>query len=167
MIEVVKGSTYYLEMFITNQIGDPVTGLTITYKIYYSATNVLLEEGTLDEIGNGVYQKSVVFNNLGQHRVIYTTPTNYTDEIESIMVIEEKAKEGTLLRVLGLSQENYRLFDTVYVTIGVRQCLTSGKIRIYQNADDCNNDINPIAEYQITASYNANGLMTSYKVVKL
>jgi len=66
-------------------------------------------------------------------------------------------------RALGLAQENYRLFNLAY---DAEKNLTSGIIKIYSSAADCNNDVNPTATYQITATYDGDNKMTSYKVVK-
>lgn len=70
---------------------------------------------------------------------------------------------GTINRILGLAQENYRLFDISYDT-GSR--LISLTIKIYPTANDCDNDTNAIAEYHLTASYQ-NGDLSDYKVTKI
>lgn len=158
-IEIDVNSTYYLELFVTDTNGNPVTGLSVTYSIYKSIDNTLISNGALTEIGNGVYQKSYIFNTIGQYRVIYTTPTNYTDEIETIMVRPKVATEDVLLRILGLSQENYRIFNPVYDSY---KNMTSATIKIYSNATDCDNDVSPLATYEVTATY-IKELMKTYK----
>lgn len=70
---------------------------------------------------------------------------------------------NSLERVRGLNQENYKLFDVTYNNDGN---LISGKIRIYKNKSDCNNDTNHISEYIINDVYNGNGTLQSYKVVR-
>ena len=65
-------------------------------------------------------------------------------------------------RLLGLSQENFRIFNPVYDSFGN---LLSSTIKIYLSKLDCDNNINPIAVYNQTATFNKN-LMTGYKVVK-
>ena len=64
--------------------------------------------------------------------------------------------------ILGLSQENYRIFSPLYNSSGL---LTSGTIRTYQTATDCNNNTNVLASYTITATYSGTNMLT-YKVVK-
>jgi hypothetical protein len=66
-------------------------------------------------------------------------------------------------KTIGLNQENYRFFDTVYDS---NNNLVSGTIKIYDDASDCNNNVNPIATYNITSTYNANGTLKEYKVVE-
>jgi len=84
-------------------------------------------------------------------------------------VQEIKAKTDTIQwndikRILGLTQENFRLKNLTY---DANKSLTSATIRVYANADDANNDQNPIAEYQISATYDSEGKCTSYLVTKV
>lgn len=155
---------YYLEIFVTDSHGDPVTGLTISYQIYKSLDNSLIDSGSMIEIGNGIYQKAYTFTAKGQYRIIYITPYDYTNEIEGIMVIDKVATQIDLSRILGLVQENFRIFDPVYDTKGN---MTNATVKIYPNAIDCENDTNEIAEYEVTSVFNAQGLMTAYKSKKI
>ncbi len=93
-------------------------------------------------------------------------PDQYKADVSAIQAALNEhriAVEEPLRRILGLVQENFRLCDLVY-TNGQ---LTAGKIKIYANASDCQNDTNPIAEYQINAQYDAQGNLISYMVTKL
>jgi len=65
--------------------------------------------------------------------------------------------------ILGLVQSNFRLSDHVYDS-GNR--LTSVLIKIYYNKDDCNNDVNAFATYTMNSTYDVDGLLVDYKVVK-
>lgn len=66
-------------------------------------------------------------------------------------------------RVLGLTQENFRIKDHVYDS---GNNLQSATINIYNNSSDCENDTNPLAEYSMTALYDGGGRLISYKVIK-
>ena len=66
-------------------------------------------------------------------------------------------------RIAGLCQENYRIINPSY---DASNNLISGTIKIYPSASDVDTDTNAIAQYTITASYNASGNMTGYKVKK-
>ena len=66
-------------------------------------------------------------------------------------------------RSVGLMQENFKLYDTVYDG----EKLIAGKIRIYPSAQDVENDTNPIATYQIDVTYNPDSTCSVYKVKKL
>lgn len=167
-MKIYKGNLYYLELFVTDQNGDPVTGLTTSYTIYKSSDNSLVGSGSLTDVGNGVYQKSYTFNTIGQFRVVYTSPTTYTDEIETILVVDTQVLATAKLdRILGLCQENYRIINPVYNKYGD---LTEGLIKIYANANDVDTDTNPIAIYQIDTTYGAGKEarhVTGYKVKKI
>ena len=152
MAEITKGTTYYLESLVTDQQGDGVTGLTVTYKVIRCSDNTLLDSGTLTDVGDGAYQGSYFFDNVGQFRVLYFTPTSYLDAIETVNVTNcsNVAISEKIDRILGLSQENYRLFATEWDRA---QEMTRGRLRIYPTADDVKNDTNHIAEYEIEAVY--------------
>ena len=161
--KIEKNTTYYLEILVTDKKGDPVTGLSLTYGIYKSLDNSLVTSGSLTDVGNGMYQASYSFDTVGQYRVLYTTPQTYSNEVETILVIEAVAKQLELLRALGLAQENHRIFSPVYAYIAGQYCMTSGTVKIYGSATDCDNDTNPIATYQVTATFDTKARMTSYK----
>lgn len=72
----------------------------------------------------------------------------------------------TLLRVLGLLQENQYLDRTVYTTYNGQKLLLSGRIRIYSDAGYVGTDNNVIASYRITTTW-SNDEMSSYKVERL
>lgn len=71
--------------------------------------------------------------------------------------------DDRFIRLLGLNQENYRIFDPVY---NDSNSLLSATIKIYSSASDCENDINVISSYALTATYDGDNNMSTYKVVK-
>ena len=171
-VKITQNSTFYLELFVTGSNGKGVSGLNTTYKIYQSSNDSLIDSGNLTEVGGGIYKKGYTFSNLGQFRIVYYTPSGYEDKVLTIKVVEETADDfseihAKLNRILGLSQENYRILNPTYIYIGGAAHMTSGIIRIYPSASDCDNDTNHIAEYQITAVYDNEGKTTSYKVTKI
>lgn len=166
-MKILQNSTYYLEVLVTDASGNPVSGLTVSYAIYNSNTNLLVTSGSLIDIGNGIYQKAILFNTIGQFRVEYTTPANYTDEIETILVVADqltdiKTETDKIKYILGLVHENMVMTNQVY---DVDSNLVSATIKLYNSASDANAQVNEFATYSITASYTA-GLVTHYKVVK-
>lgn len=66
-------------------------------------------------------------------------------------------------RILGMMQENYRLFNVVY-TSGQ---LTSATIRLYPTAADVATDTNHFEEYLMTAAYNISDQIVDYQVVRV
>jgi len=73
---------------------------------------------------------------------------------------------GDLARTLGLTQENYCLDNTVYANYKGAKLLTSGRLRIYSNAEFVGTDSDVLATYQLTSTWSGDEL-TSYKVTKL
>jgi hypothetical protein len=70
-------------------------------------------------------------------------------------------------RIGGLCQENYRIFNPTYVNKSGTPCMTSATIKIYGSASDCENNVNPIAEYAVTATFDSQAKMQTYKVKKV
>jgi len=165
MTEIIKDTQYYLELFVTDSNGEPVTGLTVSYVLYKCSDNSTVSSGSLTDVGNGVYQSNYTFSTLGQYRVIYNTPSGYTDEIETINVVEQAAQSSALERILGLCQENYRIFNQQY---NRDMNLIGATIRIYANASDVDTNTNPIAEYEMTAQFQARTpKMQDYRVKRI
>ena len=168
--QVVKDSTVYLETLITGTDGSGVTGLSVGYSIYQCSDNSLVTSGTLTDKGNGVYQASTSFSNLGQYRILYTTPAG--NGIETMLVVNQPAEQATLndygdilKRILGLSHENFRIFDPEFDR---NHNLVGGLIKIYDSAVDCENDTNAIAEYEMDARYILkNNRVSTYKMKRI
>lgn len=66
-------------------------------------------------------------------------------------------------RVLGLNQENYRITDQTYNSDNK---LTGATIKLYGNKTDALNDENETDTYSLVATYNGQGLLVDYQVVK-
>jgi len=171
MKKIIQGTTHYLEVVLTDKNGDFVTvldtGESITYEVRKSSDNSLFASGSLSLVGN-IFKDSVLFDTLGQYRVLYTTPDKYENGLEQIEVVEEITDDLSgittrLNRLLGLGMENYRIFNPSYDN---RNNMKSGTIKIYPSASDVDADTNAIAEYEITATYSG-VRMTSYKMKKV
>ena len=160
----IINTLYYLELFITDIDGNPKTGLLASYSIYKSSDDSLVISGSLTDKGNGIYKNSYTFTELGQYYIIYSAPDGYTDEVEDINVIQEYAKEMDLLRVLGLSDENKKILNTVHDVDGN---LTSALVKIYPSATDFENDTNVLATYEFNATYNTTGLMQTMGIKRI
>ena len=79
--------------------------------------------------------------------------------------IADYTVDGTAARAIttirGLVHENFIMKDQVYDT---NDRLISATVRIFANATDCTNDVNPIDEYTISSSYGASGVFRTVKV---
>ena len=157
----IQGQPYILQVQLLEDSKVFVTGQIITYSVVRSSDNFIVASGTMTELSN-VYVATVTLADLGQHRVFYTTPAGYENGAECLIVTIDI--NAYLKRILGLSQENYRLTDQVYNVDG---CLLSATITTYPTAPDTYAETNPIAVYEITAVYDVDAHLIDYKVVKI
>lgn len=72
----------------------------------------------------------------------------------------------SVFKMLGLSQENYYLDQTVYTTYNSVKLMTSGRLRTYTNPASVGTVNDILATYTITAVWN-NDELQNYKVVKV
>ena len=156
---------------------NPVTGLVqgdFTIQLYNPDGNNVanIPAGILviiTELANGFYRVAFTPDTLGAWNLIIIHNIYFSEGLGedyyclySVGISQEL--ENIIKRVLGLSQENYRIFNTSY---DARNNLLSGLIKIYSTASDVDTDTNPIAQYQINAVFNRKNRMTSYKVKKI
>jgi len=167
MYKINKNQTLKLEFAVLDNNGKLTTEspVSVDYSIVNSLTLVEVFSGTM-EVEGDIFIANVSFDTVGQYLVTFTTPSENEDVIETIIVEEENAKENTILRALGLMQENFRIFNPTYISRNGEQCQTGGTIKIYANASDCNNDLNAIATYTLTATFDNLARMLTYKMVK-
>lgn len=74
-----------------------------------------------------------------------------------------KIETDKIKNILGLVQSDFRILNPVY---DANHNLSSATIKIYTNKSNTENDVDPIAEYTMSASYNAKNEMINYKVIK-
>jgi len=70
---------------------------------------------------------------------------------------------ASVARLLGLSQENYRIVGQAYDS---NNKLTSASIRLFASKVDTDANTNPIAIYSVDATYDVQGLLVDYKVTR-
>ena len=95
--------------------------------------------------------------------IITGVQTQLTEDFSAIPVNVEAQLDLILKKIVGLAQSNFRYMNQVYNSKGN---LISGKIKIYNNKEDCNNDANPISTYTLNATYDANNKLINYQVVE-
>ena len=83
-------------------------------------------------------------------------------------VREDHFTEGTfgeaVSKILGLSQQNIRMFDQLYDDANN---LLSCSMKIYKNANDVDSDSDPLATYRMEASYDEARRVVSYKLKEI
>jgi hypothetical protein len=161
------------------EAGTPKTGLSPVIDIWRVSDNfkVVTSQG-MSEVGGGFYKYDFTGYDASldyairvdggatlpiMERYAYAGNEGFHDDITDIQ--DKLATIDDLIRrILGLSQENYRLFNTTYDLTGEK--LTGCTIKTYGSKADCDNDISPIATYTMTAEYGMNFQLSSYKVVR-
>lgn len=172
MVTYIKQNTsHFLIVVLLDNKGDFKSGETIAYEVRKSSDNSLTTSGTLTNVGD-IYTDTINISVLGEYYVLYFTPSKIENGLETLIVQKSDINDiqdsldllaTKLIKVLGLSQSNYRLTDLIYDLNG---CLTSSTISIYNNASATNLQINPIATYSVVAVYNVNGEVIDYKVTE-
>ena len=111
--------------------------------------------------GSGVttQDKQDIINGVWDERTVGHSPPDSFGEIV-------ERTESRVKRVAGLSQENFRLCNQVYQTINGRECLTHARVKIYEDAEDLENDV-PFGEYLTESGYDSKGNCISYVVKRL
>lgn len=70
---------------------------------------------------------------------------------------------SSLKNILGLNESIFRLSNHVY---DLENRLTSVSIKVYNNENDRDDDINEFASYNMDSSYNSDGILTNYRITK-
>jgi len=168
----------YIISFFTES-GVPKTGLSPTIDVWQVDNNAhLVVAQAMSEVGGGFYKYDYsAYDALLEYaircdgsavlptgeRYAYAGNEGFHDDIKGIQDTLTSI-DALVKRILGLSQENYRLFETVYDATG--QKLIGCTIKIYGSKADCDNDVNPTATYTMEAVYGMNFQLSSYKVSK-
>ena len=72
--------------------------------------------------------------------------------------------QTALLRLLGLSQENFRMDGHVY---NLRGELVSARVTTYNSSSDTLTATSPLAQYDIAASYDGQGRLLLYTMTRM
>lgn len=163
---IKKNIINYDNFEVLDEDNNAITGLItgdFTIKLYNPSGTEISSSVTVSiiELENGLYRVSFTPNVTGNWLlVIYHStyfPYGKANDYECVDALFDD-----LQLILGLVQHNFRIFSPTYD--GER--LTSATIKIYPTASDVDSDTNVIATYSLTASYNASGLISAYKMVK-
>jgi len=157
---------------VTDSYHTAVTGLTLgsfDVKIYNASGTDQFStvSPNLQELGDGNYRLKFTPDIKGMWSVIVKHTSYFPfGKGNDIMVNDYDMNDvgDSLKRILGLTQENYYVYDTVY---DVDLNMTSSKIRIYEDGATIGGTTDIIAEYNVTATYGSNGRMDTYSVEKV
>ena len=90
-------------------------------------------------------------------------PWGKTDDIQ-VFKNDLDSIGDMVVRILGLSQENYFLDNLVF---NANSLMTNGRIRTYTHSTSVGTNSDILSTYDITASYDPDGKMESYSVMKI
>lgn len=178
--QVEAGGGYYLYDYTT----DFVTYDYVWYAQYTGVSSVdsAYVFGQTDEIAQadsvpGVAQETTVTTGIGDIK-----GTGFAKDTDSLVNLAHTsaltdmakdstvAKEATLsaigvlvLRILGLTQENQYIDNTIF---DADNHMLTARIRTYTDAASVGTGVNVLATYNVTATYDVDGNMSSFKVVK-
>ena len=175
MINIENNKEFEDEFVVVDEDDNPVTGLipgNFTVLLYNPSGDEVSASisVTISEIENGIYKLLFTPNALGNWELIISNSTYFPwgkyGHYKSVKATNDKMFDY-LERIIGLCQENFRIFNPEYNRAGD---LTQGTIKIYENANDVDNNTNPIATYQVITSYGKgkyNRNAVGYKVKKI
>jgi len=143
---------------------DGMETILVEYNEYDDIYNIKLTgEGTESKAGTIIDKVDAIDTELGG-LALEDTSQDILIAISEIPVGGLTVEQDAILRrIVGLGQENFRIFSPIYNTNGD---MTFATIKIYPTAGDCTADTNITAIYELTAVYDTNNRMTSYKVIK-
>ena len=163
--EVVKEQFTVLDM--GNSLVDSIPTTEFSAHLYdpddneiYNGSNV-----SFTELSDGHYCASFTPNKVGNWMLVVYHSTYFSwGKSDSIQVFNNDfdSISTVLTRILGLTQENYLVDNTIYDTEGN---MTSSRIRIYDDSVSVGSGSNIMATYSVSASYIGNQ-MDKYSVTK-
>lgn len=145
--------------------GIPATGLSATIRIIDVADNSpVVTDIAMLEVGNGFYKYAFSTYDAEKDYAIRCDGSNVLNGNDRYTYGGNEMFDNVLNNILGLSQQNYRIFSPVY---DGNNNMTSCTVKIYPTAADTNNDTNELNEYTMTATFNGDSEMLTYKVVQV
>ncbi len=126
----------------------------------------VVRAGKLDNLDGTVSSRASESNaTSNKNEVIAEVDANETkiDLIATDLTAHRAAVETKIIKILGLTQNNFRFTDQIYDSNG---SMTSGTITIYPTAADTTNQTNAFTSYSIVAVFSASDLLTDYKVTE-
>jgi len=172
-MQTVKIGNEVIEDFaVTDSYHNPVTGLNIgnfDLKIYngVGTDRTSTVGASLQELDNGNYRLLFTPDSKGIWGVILKNTLYFPyGKGTSVNIIDYDIQDvGDMLkRILGLTQENYYVYDTSF---DANDNMTNSKIRIYSDGTSVGTTNNIIANYNVSASYDTDGNLETYSVEKV
>ena len=154
-----------LVAYFTNT-GVPAIGLSPVISIWGIDGTVYATNSGMTEIAGGFYKFDFTGYDFTEDYVMRAYESSLPVGEQYVIATNEndsQNSQGVMKQILGLTQGNFIMSGQTYDDNG--RLLTS-EMYTYENASDTNSDINRLHEYSITAAYDDNGNLISYKVVE-
>lgn len=177
MIKKGVERTLMFKMVDNTDFATPKTGLSVTCEISKNGGAFTGTTNSATEIGNGWYKVALTDDEMDADEIVLKSTAASAAQSDRLILTEDNSNKdiydrlGTpsgasvsddIKRILGLSQENYYIDNVVFES----SRLKSARLRIYSNGSNVGTDNDVIATYNVTATYDANGNIETYKVVK-
>jgi hypothetical protein len=181
-IEAVQDQSRVITLLLQDTNGDPLTGVAPSDvdPIYLrkeggSLNSKSISSSEWSEVdatnAPGWYELTLSASNLdtlGELLVVIPANGNISLAQKGFTVRVVKFHFDSLkditTRILGLTQENVRITNHNYDS---NNNLIGSTLKIYPTKSDTSNQTNPIAEYEMTASYDSKNRLTDYRMVKV
>lgn len=164
------GNEAFEDFVIINEIGDLMTGIDSTAFTSFLFDPDGLERTNLINItplSNGHYRISFIPDKRGFWTISIFHKRYFPFGKSGSLKISNNTIDDIYLiseRILGLNQENFFIDNPQY---DENFNLTFSRVRTYKNKNDVGTNSNILAEYEMTAEYDENGMMSEYKMVKI
>lgn len=133
----IVGNSVYLEMYVIDENNNPKIDLNIEYKVYKCDTGTLINQGYLNNIGEGFYSKDIIFSEVGQYRVLYTPDQNFPKQAETIVI------ESDIIKQIELG--NWKIVGTQMIFYNENN-IEIAKFNLYDNNGNLTSDMTKVVE---------------------
>ncbi|MCK5603382.1 hypothetical protein KAR91_15970 [Candidatus Pacearchaeota archaeon] len=165
------GQPIYEEFTVFNEndeLVDSLDSTALTVFLYNPINAEVSVSSSLSfyNLGNGDYRIGYIPDTVGNWYMRITHPSLFPigkANTTQVYANDFDTMTSILSRILGLVQENFAIDMTTH---NEGQCMTASRIRTYTNTADVGTDNNILSTYQMNATYDADGNMESYSVVK-
>ena len=171
MQNVQLGDNVIEDFIVTDNFYIGITGLNIgNFSLVIYDTNgvekTIEANPSLSELGNGNYRLIYTPTTVGTWSIVLKHTLYFPyGKGNSVQIVNQDITSiaDMIKRVLGLVQENFYIYNTVYDGNGN---ITNSKIRLYTDSISVGTGNNILAEYDMISTY-VNGNLESYQMVKI
>lgn len=143
-------------------VGDTIARVTLVDKVTLGDRVTLVDTCTANTDMRGT-DSAALASVCTEARLAELAAANLPADVDAILLDTGTTLDALLKRTLGLVQENFAISSPIYSVTGK---MTSCTMKTYPSAADVATDTNAVATYTVTATYDVNDNLATYKVVK-